>query len=51
VLKNIGELEWMDSFHMACMILTGMGPVAKMKRNSAKNYSHRFMPFIVGLHF
>jgi hypothetical protein len=35
----IGELEWIDSFHMACMILTGMGPVAEMKGNSAKLFS------------
>ncbi len=36
---NIGDLEWLDSFHMACMILTGMGPVAEMKTDSAKLFS------------
>jgi hypothetical protein len=35
----IGDLEWLDSFHMASMILTGMGPVAEMKTVSAKLFS------------
>ncbi|HPI53035.1 MAG TPA: hypothetical protein PLU10_00015 [Chitinophagaceae bacterium] len=35
----IGHLTWLDSFHMACMILTGMGPVAEMKSNAAKLFS------------
>mgnify|MGYP000157890735 FL=1 len=35
----IGHLAWLDSFHMACMILTGMGPVAEMKSNAAKLFS------------
>ena len=34
-----GELNWLDSFHMACMILTGMGPVEIMKTESAKLFS------------
>ncbi len=25
-----GVTSWLDSFHMACMILTGMGPVVEM---------------------
>jgi hypothetical protein len=29
----------MDSFHMACMILTGMGPVVEMKTEQAKLFS------------
>lgn len=33
------QLGWLDSFHMACMILTGMGPVAEMKTNEAKLFS------------
>lgn len=36
---HYGNLAWLDSFHMACMILTGMGPVAEMKSDSAKLFS------------
>jgi hypothetical protein len=32
-------LSWVDSFYMACMILTGMGPVAEMKTDGAKLFS------------
>lgn len=35
----LGELNWLDSFHMSSMILTGMGPVAEMKSDSAKFFS------------
>lgn len=38
----IGELKWIDSFHMSCMILTGMGPVADMKSDAAKIFSSLF---------
>lgn len=34
-----GKISWLDSFHMACMILTGMGPVVEMKTSSAKIFS------------
>jgi hypothetical protein len=34
-----GNIGWLDSFHMACMILTGMGPVAEMKSDGAKIFS------------
>lgn len=34
-----GDLPWLDSFHMACMILTGMGPVAEMTTTEAKLFS------------
>jgi hypothetical protein len=34
-----GQIGWLDSFHMACMILTGMGPVVEMKSNAAKLFS------------
>ena len=37
--RVIGKLPWMDSFYMACMILTGMGPVAEMKTSVAKFFS------------
>lgn len=37
--KTLGNLTWIDSFHMACMILTGMGPVIEMKSDYAKLFS------------
>lgn len=33
------RLGLLDSFHMACMILTGMGPVEEMKTDAAKWFS------------
>ena len=36
---HFGSLGWLDSFHMACMILTGMGPVVEMKSDEAKIFS------------
>jgi hypothetical protein len=38
----IAKLRWLDSFHMACMILTGMGPVSDMKSDGAKIFSSLF---------
>jgi hypothetical protein len=35
----IGGLNTIDSFHMTCMILTGMGPTAEMQTNAAKLFS------------
>jgi hypothetical protein len=35
----IGGLNAIDSFHMACMILTGMGPVVEMHNNAGKLFS------------
>jgi len=35
----IAKLSWLDSFHMACMILTGMGPTNIMETNGAKLFS------------
>jgi hypothetical protein len=35
----LGNLNWIDAFHNACMILTGMGPVAEMQSNTAKFFS------------
>ena len=37
--RNVSGMKWIDSFHMACMILTGMGPVAEMKTDGAKLFS------------
>ncbi|MFN6038229.1 MAG: hypothetical protein ACK452_07165 [Bacteroidota bacterium] len=36
---HISGLGWVDSFHMASMILTGMGPVIEMKTAYAKLFS------------
>lgn len=36
---ELAALSWIDSFHMACMILTGMGPVATMETDTAKLFS------------
>lgn len=33
---QFGALSWIDSFHMACLILTGMGPVVEMTSPAAK---------------
>ena len=38
---QLDSLNWVD-FHMACMILTGMGPVAEMKTGGAKIFSSLF---------
>jgi hypothetical protein len=37
--RYFAELNWIDSFHMACMILTGMGPVVEMTTDGAKVFS------------
>ena len=39
---HFGQLRWLDSFHMSCMILTGMGPVVEMKTAGAKLFSSFF---------
>ncbi len=36
---HLGKIPWVDSFHMACMILAGMGPVVEMTSSSAKIFS------------
>ncbi len=36
---NFNLLSWIDSFYMAAMILTGMGPVSEMKTDQAKFFS------------
>lgn len=35
----LGNVIWLDSFHMACMILTGMGPVVEMSTPTGKIFS------------
>ena len=37
--SHFGHLNWVNSFHMSCMILTGMGPVEEMKTDAAKLFS------------
>jgi hypothetical protein len=37
--RQVAELSWIDGFHMACMILTGMGPVVEMTTDKAKLFS------------
>jgi len=37
--KFYGQLSWIDSFYMSCMILTGMGPVAEMTTTTSKLFS------------
>ena len=37
--RLLADLSWVDSFYMACMILTGMGPIAEMKTDEAKLFS------------
>lgn len=39
---HFGKLNLLDSFHMACMILTGMGPVEVMSTTGAKIFSSLF---------
>ena len=36
------RISWIDSFHMSCMILTGMGPVVEMSTKPAKLFSSFF---------
>jgi hypothetical protein len=36
---HFAKIVWLDSFHMACMILTGMGPVVEMTTATAKIFS------------
>jgi hypothetical protein len=37
--RIFADMNWVDSFHMSCMILTGMGPVMEMKTDTAKIFS------------
>jgi hypothetical protein len=42
---HVADISWIDSFHMACLILTGMGPVVEMKTNAAKLFSSFYALF------
>lgn len=37
--RYLGGLNWLDSFYMSSMILTGMGPVSEMSTDEAKWFS------------
>lgn len=37
--RQLANLNWIDSFYMACMILTGMGPTINMDSDAAKLFS------------
>ena len=37
--KYYGAATWVEAFHMACMILTGMGPVIPLETDAAKLFS------------
>jgi hypothetical protein len=37
--KYFSAPSWVDAFHMACMILTGMGPVISLDTDAAKLFS------------
>src|SRR5262245_4417178 len=41
----IAKLDWIDAFLEASMILTGMGPVAKLTTNGAKVFAAIFALF------
>lgn len=40
--RHFAQLTWIDSFHMSCLILTGMGPTNEMPTVSAKLFSSLF---------
>ncbi len=40
--RMTADESWLDSFYMASMILTGMGPVMEMKTSGAKLFSSLF---------
>jgi len=42
---TLGELDWLDSFLNASMILSGMGPVDKMTTSSAKLFAALYALF------
>jgi hypothetical protein len=37
--KYYDAATWVEAFHMACMILTGMGPVIPLETDAAKLFS------------
>ena len=39
------DLAWVDSFHNASMILTGMGPVSELKTDAAKLFASFYALF------
>jgi hypothetical protein len=43
--KYLGHLSWIDGFYNACMILTGMGPVAVLTDNAGKIFASLYALF------
>ena len=41
----LAEAEWIDAFHNASMILSGMGPVIEIKNNAGKWFSSLYALF------
>lgn len=41
----IANAGWLDSFHNACMILSGMGPVIQIENNGGKWFSSFYALF------
>lgn len=39
---HFAQLTWIDSLHMSCLILTGMGPTSEMPTDAAKIFSSLF---------
>ena len=40
---HFGDISWLDSFYMACLILSGVGPLVEMTTFSAKIFSSLFV--------
>lgn len=43
--KILGHMGWIDGFYNACMILTGMGPVAVLTDNAGKLFASFYALF------
>ena len=41
----IANAKWLDSFHNACMILSGMGPVIQIENTGGKWFSSLYALF------
>lgn len=39
---HFAKTSWLDSFHMSCMMLAGMGPVVNMQTADAKIFSSHY---------
>ena len=41
----LADCQWIDAFHNACMILSGMGPVINIEQNAGKLFSSFYALF------